>query len=99
MYKTIDLLRLMKNNYDNNIIYFEKIIEEETNKPLEIYVENNQIQLFHKVTGRHIMNYVPSSNFQELANAFILYNIPVLSISEIQDVQKIFEKYNINLKF
>jgi hypothetical protein len=89
----------MKNNYDNNIIYFEKIIEEETNKPLEIYVENNQIQLFHKVTGRHIMNYVPSSNFQELANAFILYNIPVLSISEIQDVQKIFEKYNINLKF
>ena len=99
MYKIIDLLRLMKNNYDNNIIYFEKIIENEINKPYEIYVENNQIQLFHKVTGRYIMNYVPSHNFQELANAFILYNSPVLSISEIQDVQTIFKKYNVNLKF
>ena len=99
MYKTIDLIRIMQNNYDGNTIHFEKIIEEETNKPLEIYVENNQIQLFHKVTGRYIMNYVPSHNFQELANAFILYNSPVLSISEIQDVQTIFKKYNVNLKF
>lgn len=98
MYKTIDLLRLMKNNYDNNIIYFEKIIENETNKPLEIYVEDNEIQLFHKVTGRFVMNYVPSQNFQKLANAFIRYNSPALSISEIQELNKIFIEFNINLK-
>jgi len=56
MYKTIDLIRLMKNNY------------------------------------------VPPQNFQKLANAFIRYNSPALSISEIQELNKIFIEFNINLK-
>lgn len=95
----IDLLRLMKQNYSTDIIYFEIIIEKETSKPYEIAIENNQIKLFHKVTGSDKGIYLPSENFIKLANAFIEYNKPTLRFSQIEYIRKIFAEFNVKHNF
>lgn len=98
MDKVIDLLRLMKQNYSTDIIYFERIIEKETSKPFEIVIENNQIKLFHKVTGTDKGVYTPSFDFVELANAFVEYNKPTLKLNQVDRIREVFSKYNINNK-
>lgn len=95
MYKIIDLLRLMKQNYSTDIIYFERIIEKETSKPYEIGIENNQIKLYHKVTGTDKGVYSPSDNFVKLANAFIEYNKPTLKLNQVEYIRKIFAEFNV----
>lgn len=95
MDKIIDLLRLMKQNYSTDIIYFERIVEKETSKPYEIVIENNQIKLFHKVTGSDKGIYSPSDNFVKLANAFIEYNKPTLRLNQVEYIRKIFAEFNV----
>ena len=95
MDKIIDLLRLMKQNYSTDIIYFERIIENELSKPFEIGIENNQIKLFHKVTGSDKGIYTPSSSFIELANAFIEYNKPTLRLNQVEHIREVFSKYKV----
>ena len=95
MDKIIDLLRLMKQNYSTDIIYFERIIEKETSKPYEIGIENNQIKLYHKVTGTDNGVYSLSDNFIKLANAFIEYNKPTLNFNQVEYIRKIFAEFNV----
>ena len=95
MDKIIDLLRLMKQNYSTDIIYFERIIEKETSKPYEIGIENNQIKLFHKVTGTDKGIYTPSDNFVKLANAFIEYNKPTLRLNQVEQIREVFSQFNV----
>lgn len=95
MDKIIDLLRLMKQNYSTDIIYFERIIEKETSRPYEIAIENNQIKLFHKVTGTDKGIYSPSDNFIRLANAFIEYNKPTLRLNQVEYIRNVFTEFNV----
>ena len=95
MDKIIDLLRLIKQNYSTDIIYFERIIEKETSKPYEIGIENNQIKLFHKVTGTDNGIYTPSDNFVKLANAFIEYNKPTLRLNQVEQIREVFSQFNV----
>lgn len=73
MDKITDFLRLLKLNHSTDIIYFERIVEKEINKPIELFVENGKIAIYHKVTGTKIGDYTPSDCFTELANAFIIF--------------------------
>ncbi len=95
MDKIIDLLRLMRQNYSTDIIYFERIIEKETSKPYQIVIENNQIKLFHKVTGTDKGIYTPSDNFVKLANAFIEYNKPTLRLNQVEQIREVFSQFNV----
>lgn len=99
MDKIIDLLRLMKVNYSTDIIYFEKIIHEETGKYVEIFIEDNKIKLYHKVTGSEKCIYIPSERFIELADAFIEANKPTLKYSQIEYIKQIFSKHKVNHSF
>ena len=98
MERIIDLLRLMKQNDSMDIIHFERIIEKETSKPYEILIENGQIKLFYKVTGRYKGIYSPTDNFVKLANAFIEYNRPTLRLHEVEHIRNIFLEFNIKHK-
>ena len=63
--------------------------------PLSKDEENNQIKLFHKVTGTDKGIYTPSFDFIELANAFIEYNKPTLRLNQVEYIRKVFSKYNV----
>jgi len=92
----IDFLKTEKANYSSSIIYFERIIQGELKKPLEILIEDNKIKLYHKITGSEIGLYTPSCEFKELANAFIELRRPSVKLCEIEKVQAVFLKFGIN---
>ena len=96
MTNIIELLRLMKQNYSTDIIYFERIVSNEIHVPVEIAIEENKIKLYHKITCSDKGEYTPSNDFIELANAFIEYNKPTLRISQVENIRNIFSKYNVN---
>lgn len=95
MDKITDFIRLLKSNYSTDVIYFERIAEKEINKPVELFVENEKIVMYHKITGTKIGDYAPSDCFTELVNAFIVFNSPALKLCDIQKVRPIFEKHKI----
>ena len=97
MDKIIDFLRILKQNYSTDIIYFERIVESEIRKPIEIFIEKDKIELYHKITGRELGNYKPSATFTELADAFIIFNSPSLRHRDIEKIRPIFEKHKIKL--
>ena len=95
MNKVIDFIRLLKLNYSTDIIYFERIVESEIGKPCEIFILNDKVELFHKVTGSSKGFYEPSYLFNELANAFIQYNKPSLKFNELEQIKLVFSKHKI----
>lgn len=99
MDKIIDFLRTLKQNYSTDIIYFERIVENEIRKPIEIFIENDKIELYHKITGGKLGNYNPSPAFAELVESFIIFNSPSLRFRDIEKIRPIFEKHKIKLSF
>lgn len=95
MNKIIDFLRLLKANYSTDIIYFERIIESEIKKPVEIFIENDSIKMFHKITGSDRGTYTPSDNFKELAECFIEMNKPTLKAYQVEEIKNTLKKYGI----
>lgn len=95
MNKIIDLIRIMKSNYSTDIIFFENIVQNETGKFVEIFVENDKIVLYHKVTGSNKGEYIPSDDFNILASAFITLNQPSFNLKDLQQVREIFDRFNI----
>ena len=61
----------------------------------QIVIENNQIKLFHKVTGTDKGIYTPSDNFVKLANAFIEYNKPTLRLNQVEQIREVFSQFNV----
>jgi hypothetical protein len=98
MNRTIDLLNNMKSNYSSQIVHFERIIQQETGKPLEIYIENDQIKLAHKITGRDMGSYIPSHNFTRLADAFIEHRKPTLRHSQLVAIRTVFAEFGVRVE-
>ena len=99
MNKIIDLLRLLKSNYSTDMIYFERLIEGEVGKPVEIHVENETIKMYHKITGSDKGIYTPSENFKELAYCFIKINKPCLKVFQVEEIKTTLAKFKINKNF
>lgn len=96
--RVIDLLTGMSNNHSNDIVHFERIIQKETGKPCEMFVSDDGIKLYHKITGREIGTYEPSEDFTRLAEAFIEWKRPSLKWIEAESVKKVFAEFNIKIK-
>ena len=94
-YKILDFLRLLTDNWNSNIIPLERIIEKETGKPFQFFLENEKIQLYHKITGSKKDIYIASFEFLELCNAFIEFEKPSFCLNDWFKIKPIFEKHNI----
>ena len=94
-YRILDFLRLLTNNWNSDIVYLEKTIEKETGKPYQFFLENEKIQLYHKITGSKKDIYTPSVEFLELCNAFIEFEKPSFCLNDWLKIKPIFEKHNI----
>jgi hypothetical protein len=98
MTEIISLLLYYQRIYSKNRVYFERIIEKEMRQPLDYIVENNDIKLFHKITGSEKGIYIPSNDFIELANAFIEYEKPNITVQTATEVKTVFDKYGVKIK-
>jgi len=95
MDNTTDTLRLMKQNYSQDIIYFERLAEKETGKHIELHVENENIVMYHKVTGSNKGIYTPSADFVELASTFTTLQKAGLYSYELEAIKTVFAKHGI----
>jgi hypothetical protein len=99
MNKIIDQVRIMKANHSTDVIYLERIVENETGKFVEIHIEDGKIMMYHKVTGGNKGEYLPSEQFTELCQAFIEDSRPSLKLGELHELKAIFEKYGVPFKY
>lgn len=93
---TIDFIQLLQKNYSNDIFHFERLVQAEMNIPVNLFVENNKIKVYHKITGREMGEYIPSENFNKLSSAFIIINKPSFSFKDLEEVRAIFKQFNIH---